>query len=344
MPLEVINLDPQESPTKYYETHASDTLGCIPDGTGLQIIFKIDGNDYLLAGPRAGSLLTVNGGKIENNTQSFFSQIIEEVDEESFGVLKVIHDNKEGYQLIVSGKKHALHFEMNKTIQKYKPGVYAYITFTATCEDISLDDLKNLANQLSPTAKFWAQIGGFLFDHVRIASKCENFKTYWQEQQGLLNTLLSSMTTQYHELRSQNQLLITPEQAFEVDELNSAWNAIRNLDSFEALKRVFQHTVGRYSERDGYYIFRTTDVYQLTQGTTNISDISGTFEASKVFNDDAVATVFPLLGADKASTQSTERDSIASLVHSGYSFLASKAGIPETMKQPIEENILGAKL
>ena len=59
----ISDVDPMMSAEVYYLLN-SDQISQVPDGTGLQILFANKGHYYLLAGPRANRLLTVNGGKI----------------------------------------------------------------------------------------------------------------------------------------------------------------------------------------------------------------------------------------------------------------------------------------
>lgn len=69
----LIQLIPKSSPQEYYEAN-KDQLSLVQDGTGLQILFNIAGEFYLLAGPRQNKVLSVNGGKIEKQHLPFANQ------------------------------------------------------------------------------------------------------------------------------------------------------------------------------------------------------------------------------------------------------------------------------
>lgn len=294
MPATKIKLNPGVSPQSYYDRN-QESLGIVPDGTGLQILFKIADEYFVLAGPRAGSILTVNGGRIEDKAQPFFTQIEEEVFEETFGVLRIIN-KPEGLQLQVTGDKdYPLTMCEEHTVLKHKPGVYAYVTYTAVCEDMPVERLQQLAGALSPTAKFWAKLGGFLFGHVRKAPKDESFVEYWAKQQQALDELLSELTEQHQALGS--ELLVSPETAFEVDSVEAAWDQLRQLSDYKTFFHTFSHTVGRFSERAGYYVFNASDLLLCAQGETKqVSDVNGENVANSVFNDDAVKIAFPAIG------------------------------------------------
>lgn len=287
-------VDPMKSPTEFYQNNPGK-IGMIPDGTGLQILFHSNGHYYLIGGPRSGRLLTVNGGKIENPQAPFVKQLQEEFHEETFGLIQI---NNQGEKLILTVNQHhyPLVIQKDKTLIVEKPGQFAYVTFTAVVEGLDLDEIQDQANIMKPTALFWERIGSFLYPHVRSAPKDEQFSAYWQQLQPVLNQFLMEQTEIYDRLIQDGHLLITPEQAFETSSLEAAWEQLRNLSSFAQLKNCFQNTVGRYSERKGYFVFDASNLLKAgTEGSTNVLDVNGETVAQGLFNLEAVTHVFPLI-------------------------------------------------
>ncbi len=303
MPNILIQLDPATSPVDY-EKQDKSLEGKVPDGTGLQILFDIAGETYVLSGPRGGSILTVLGGAIEekHKSVSFLKQIQEEVFEESFGVLK-LEANSNSYQLHVNDRAvYELEMCPNQTVMAYKPGKFAYVTFTARCKNMDLTTLKALSEHLSPTAHFWAKLGGFLIATIfnKSTPQDETFAAFWQGQREKLDAILADLTVQAQQLGA--NLLMTPTQAFGVATIEEAWNQVRNIATYKELQKMGKHTVGRFSERAGYFIFKASDLLIATENKANeVKDIFGNVvvpagSAKPVFNEDAVSIAFPALG------------------------------------------------
>ncbi|KTD46282.1 hypothetical protein [Legionella quateirensis] len=284
-------INPLSTPQAYYEQH-KDQMDVVPDGVGLQILFKSGNTSYLLAGPRAHRLLTLNGGKIEHTDLSFARQLQEEFFEETFGVFEILIRRNTLY-LRINKQIYPLHFYKDKTLVHYKPGQFAYVTFTAEVrENIDQIMLDSLANQLSPTALYWEQLGSYLFNRVRAAPHGDGFSEYWLQQRESLDLLLADLTNQYDVLIQRGQLLITPEQAFEVDQLDQAWDKLRGISSYGELKNCFQNTVGRYSERAGYYVLDAKQVLAAAKTSQSVLDIHGQPVADSIFNLETVLVVF----------------------------------------------------
>ena len=284
-------INPLSTPQAYYEQH-KDQIDVVPDGVGLQIFFKSGNTRYLLAGPRDHRLLTLNGGKIEHKEFSFARQLQEEFFEETFGVFEILI-HRDTLYLRINKQIYTLHFYKDKTLVQYKAGQFAYVTFTAEVrENIDQIMLDSLANQLSPTALYWEQLGSYLFTRIRAAPHDDGFSDYWMQQRESLELVLADLTRQYDYLTQRGQLLITPEQAFEVDQLDQAWDKIRGISSFADLKNCFQNTVGRYSERAGYYVLDASQVLAAAKDSQSVFDINNQPVADSIFNLETVLVVF----------------------------------------------------
>ncbi|KTD63536.1 hypothetical protein Lsan_0969 [Legionella santicrucis] len=285
----IINLSPLETPQAYYDQNAAE-LGIVPDGTGLQIVFKINGENYVFAGPRGGSVLTVNGGTVENKNDLFLAQLAEEIEEETFGVLKVTHSKETGYQLSVNGKQHALTLQDDKSYLSYKPGKYAYVTFTAVCKTVTIEELEAAQMQMNPTAAFWNQIGNFLFPHTRNAPKDDTFSVYWESQSAARANLIAKLSQS-----DENLLLIKPTVVFGTETIAQALAKLNDIKSYGELMTMFKHTVGRYSERPGYYVFTTSELVRAVnnEAIKEVNDYKGNKVASGIFNDSAVKAILP---------------------------------------------------
>lgn len=285
----IINLSPLETPQAYYDQNAAE-LGIVPDGTGLQIVFKINGENYVFAGPRGGSVLTVNGGTVENKNNPFLTQLAEEIEEETFGVLKINHSQDTGYQLSVNGKQHTLTLQDDKSYLAYKPGRYAYVTFTAVCKTVTIDELEAAQMQMNPTAAFWNQIGNFLFPHIRNAPKDDAFLAYWESQSAARADLIAKLVQ-----AGENTLLIKPTAVFGTQTIAQALAKLNDIKSYDELMTMFKHTVGRYSERPGYYVFKTSELVRAAnnENIKEVNDYKGNKVASGIFNDSVVKAILP---------------------------------------------------
>ena len=88
MPEKILHISPEVIPQELFEQHLDENqekLTVVPDGTGLQVLFAINGEYYVLAGVRSDSVLSVNGGTVEQKGMPFSVQLTEELDEETFG-------------------------------------------------------------------------------------------------------------------------------------------------------------------------------------------------------------------------------------------------------------------
>lgn len=302
----IIKLNPEVSPLSYYNQNPEE-LGVVPDGTGLQIIFKVNGENFLIAGPRNGKVLTVNGGAIEDKEAPFLTQLSEELMEETFGTMNVVRTH-EGYQLLLrDGSRHALSMQENQSFQSHKPGVYAYITFTAVCDSLTLVQLNEIALSMTPTASFWNKIGNYLFPHTRNAPKDETFAQYWQSNFEARNALITTLVNEYNQyLDASVNLLIDPKDVFQADTIEQSLNKLHAIADFAALNKMFRHTVGRYSERSGYHVFNAFELLNAaTQEQCDVHNINGAKVATGVFNEEAVAQVFPALNIEASKKQTT---------------------------------------
>lgn len=308
MPTKIIQLDPQVTPQEYFQ--ANQELGVVPDGTGLQILFKIADEYYVVAGPRSGTVLTVNGGAIENVNKSnpFLVQLQEEFEEETFGIMNLARTDV-GYQLsLKGGSTHALTMLSNQTFLDHKPGKFAYITFTAVCETLSLEELNQLASTLTPTASFWNKIGNHLFPHTRNAPKDASFADYWKSHQEARTELLEGLVKEYNQLNSDQALLIDPIKVFGAENIEDALNKLNEVANYDELSKLFKNTVGRYSERSGYHVFKATDLLQATIDGNNqqVNDVTGQQVAVGIFNKATVNNVFPTLNINVSQQQQQE--------------------------------------
>lgn len=300
----IFNLSPNTSAEDYFKQDNAP-INVKPDGTGLQILFKVEDQYYVLAGARANRVITTNGGKVEEQGASFFAQLQEEMAEETFGQLELKQVDDRIFLEVKDLGIFPLTMHEDKTVIKGKPmsdnNPYAYVTFTATCEGLTLEQLQGLSERLSPTAVFWATLGNFLHQHKN-APRDETFKAYWQEQQDHLNNVLADLTKQYQTLAASNQLFITPQDAFEVDTIEQAWDKLRQLDNSKDLSTIYRHTAGRYSERLGYHVFKAGDLLAGAHDNKRaIADHEGTQRGVGVFNDDAIKHAFSKLGIPSAN-------------------------------------------
>ncbi|KTC93402.1 hypothetical protein [Legionella cincinnatiensis] len=304
----VITLSPVITPQAYYDQNAAE-LGIVPDGTGLQVVFKINGEHYVFAGPRGGSVLTVNGGTVENKNAPFLAQLAEEMEEETFGVFKVTYSQETGYQLSVNGKQHALTLQDDKSYLAYKPGKYAYVTFTAVCKTVTLEELEAAQMQMNPTAAFWNQIGNFLFPHTRNAPKDDAFLAYWESQAAARADLIATLSQ-----ADENTLLIKPTVVFGAKTIAQALARLNDIKSYGELMTMFKHTVGRYSERPGYYVFTTSELVRAVnnEDIKEVNDYKGNKVASGIFNDSAVKAILPSFISSQVSIGNSRESLFAS--------------------------------
>lgn len=287
----LLTANPVDTAIRFYEKNKSQ-ISQIPDGTGLQLLFHTNQHYYLIAGPRSEKLLTLNGGKIEHPDLPLYKQLQEELDEELFDTLHLL-TSKKGYDIQILSTSYALTLRNDVSLVTDRPGAFTYLTFTAVVDEVPLMTILSLADKVSPTAKFWSKLGNYLSDTVRNAPKDDSFKIYWQNQLPKLNQVLAEMTTLYNELNSEGKLLISPQQAFNVNNLDEAWDVVRNMNTYTELKIFFSNNVGRYSERVGYYVFDANSLLQSQKNKLAFTDLYGEEIASTLFNAPAVELVFP---------------------------------------------------
>lgn len=256
-------------------------------GTGLQILFKVENEFYVIAGPRSDKVLTVNGGSIENTHATFFQQLVEELNEETFGVMQLTEDH---CLLLNDGSKHDLKFCEDLTYFMHKPGHRSYITFTAVCTSVSLEQLQSLADSMCVTAQFWNKIGNYLYAHF-INPKLPNseeFLQYWLDDEANRSALIAELI-QTHPWQD---LLIKPTDIFKADTIHEALNALHRLQTYQEFVTTFKHTVGRYSERNGYYLFRASELLKkAAEDVADVHDVRGSVVAHGIFNKGAVLGV-----------------------------------------------------
>lgn len=294
----LVNTSPLITPIDFYQLH-QDQIDKIPDGTGLQVLFYSNHHYYLLAGPRSKRLLTVNGGKIESNDQPFTKQLMEEFDEETFGVFTLV-PTAEGLALNYHHRLYPVYLYPNASHVAGQPGKFVYLTFTAVVHGFDQNRLSEIAAELSPTALYWSKLGNFLSQQVRLAPQDGSFEAYWLSQRPALDQLLNELSSQYDELKQKNQLIISPEQAFETASMEEAWDKIRQFKSYADLKYCFQNTVGRYSERAGYFVLEANNVLAAANDPNQpITDINGNQVADSLFNNSTVRMTFPLVLTDE---------------------------------------------
>lgn len=298
MPEKLIQLHPKLSPQDYYETN-KEQLSMVPDGTGLQILFNIEGELYVVAGPRQGRVLSVIGGAIENQQLPFAIQLEEELNEETFGLLQLM-STENGYRLLLNdGNMHALSIQDQHTFLR-ETGKSAYVTFTAVCSTLTLEQLKNIAEALSPTANFWNKIGNDLFQHTQNAPKDDAaFAVYWDHLKDTRSSFIANLVNEYNQLmESSERLLIDPITVFNGQTIEHSLNELDSITDYSALMRMARHTVGRYSERSGYHVFRANELTRAAQPDCtdkNVKDINDQVVAVGIFNAEAVAAVIPAL-------------------------------------------------
>lgn len=302
MPSTLTKANPTDIPNQFSNTELLEQQCPTPDGTGLQLYFEIDGEHYVLAGPRGGSLLTVNGGRIDRPDESYFQQLAEEYAEETFDIL-TLEMSEDGIMTLHIKDLGTFPVTISKQcLVAYEPDSYAYLTFAGTVSGLSLDDLKNVAKQMAPTANYWAKLGGFLAGQCfnRNTPKDDAFQAYWQTQQAALNQVFAEMDA----MVTDDELLIKPEQAFTVASKEQAWQQVREITDYATLRHVFSHTVGRFSERAGYYVFSAETLKAATSEdfSSDINDVEGNRIATGLFNDDAVKMLQPVKTVRKSTT------------------------------------------
>ena len=297
MPGKIIKLAPNVTPNQYYEAN-KEWLGIVPDGAGLQILFEINDEFYVFAGPRGGKVLTVNGGKVDDAEAPFLTQLSEELFEETFGMMNVVKAD-DGYKLLIKGSDvaHKLDLLEDHSFVMYKPAKYAYATFTAVCKTLTLAQLNQLAERLTPTARFWNQFGNFLFAQTQKAPKeDEAFLEYWKINAAARAEFLENMAKNYAIMSEEDTLIVTPLDVFAEDTIEKALNKMNNVHNFKALDKMFRHTVGRYSERSSYEIFSAEEVLNAAINKSSVKNVHDDVVAAGVFNDDVVVAVLPTLG------------------------------------------------
>lgn len=295
MTVAIIKLSPGTTPENFSRT----TQQTLPDGVGLQIFFEVNGEYYLIAGPRAGGRVTaVNGGKIENNAHSFYAQFAEELYEETFGYLR-IESGDHGWVLVIGDDRYALEMlEDQVAFEKNDTYNYSYVTFTAVCRDLSREDLHEVAALLSPTAAFWNKIGNYLHQQCQAAPchECGDFKKFWQLGYEKRNELITEWIGDYYQIFHNGGLLIDPQDVFKRKRVEEALATLHTIENAEQLGHVFHRLVGNYSERSGYHVFKASDLMQAAQsGSNEVKDVNGAVVARGIYYSEVVATLYPAL-------------------------------------------------
>jgi len=304
MPGEIISLNPRVSPQEYFNANQAK-LSVVPDGTGLQILFKVKGEYYILAGVRTGKVITVNGGTIDKprTQEPFAAQLAEELNEETFGVLSLAYDETRGYELILNdGSRHALSMQDEHAFMVHKPGKYAYVTFTAVCQSLTLAQLNTLAEAMTPTAHFWNEIGNDLFKKSADAPQDTSFAQYWESHRPGRTQLIANLVETHKQLTaSGTPLLIDPTDVFQAETLEESLDKLHQIADYAAFDTMFRHTVGAYSERSGYHVFPASELARVAALPIDVADKSvkdahGQKVTNQgIYNPDPVAVVIPAL-------------------------------------------------
>ncbi len=292
-------------PLTYHLSDIPSRLEPTPDGVGLQILFEDDKDYYLIAGTRLrekGDLITVNGGKIDNENKPYFDQIEKEFKEETFGVMQIIK-KEDGYYLKLAEAKggsteHKLSLSRAGTVIDHKPGKYTYVTFTAVCSTVSLQQLKETAKLISPVAKFWNVLGSYLY---QCSHQAKNNFPPLELRESKRNELIRQLTDLYEQMPQESQALITSDlqSVFQTKNIRGIFNKIISYDTLKKLSSV----VGSYSERPGYYVLKADDVQRPVDnyggGQSNdfpLTDVDNNEVASnRIFNWRAVKHGFPAI-------------------------------------------------
>ncbi len=304
MTVAIIKLSPGTTP----ENFARERQESLPDGVGLQIFFEVDGEYYLIAGPRAGGRVTaVNGGKIENAAHTFYAQIAEELFEETFGFLR-LESGKDGYVLVINNhESYPLTMLEDQTAFEQNSNYhYNYVTFTAVCSGLSREKLDIIAAILNPSAKFWNQIGNYLHQQCTKAPchVCGDFKKFWALGYEERQKLITEWVANYYELTSESVLLADPREIFEKNSVEAALATLHDIDSIDKLGEVFHHVVGNYSERSGYHVFNARELMQAARsGSQEVKNSRGVVVANGVYYSEVVATLYPHIFQRQPSLQ-----------------------------------------
>jgi hypothetical protein len=310
MPAKLIQLDPQTTSTNYVQSHPELVVESngkrknLLDGTGLYLLFEIEGETFVFAGTRGGAVLCKNGGRIDDQNQSFFTQLAEELRQETFGRMILSHSDEEGYQLTINGVKHAITMQPQACLE-YKDGVYAYAAFSAVCKTATLQELEQAAADVTPTASFWNKIGNYLLPHATsksIPKDNENFAKYWASLQEARTLLIEELTKQYDQLTADGTLLVDPVKVLGGQNIAEALNTLNTISTFAELKKLFEVTAGDFSERPGYNVYKASTLLLAARLSAAgqpgpVRDITGQVVAKRgVMDDKGVTTLFPAQG------------------------------------------------
>jgi hypothetical protein len=304
MTVAIIKLSPGTTP----ENFARERQESLPDGVGLQIFFEVDGEYYLIAGPRAGGRVTaVNGGKIENSAHTFYAQIAEELYEETFGYLR-IESGKEGMVLVINNQDRypITMLEDLTAFEKHEKYHYCYMTFTAVCQGLSRQQLEDIAAVLTPTARFWNEIGNYLHLQCQVAPchECGDFKKFWQKGFNERDDLIKRWIADYKQINQSAPLLADPLEIFHKDSIEEALGTLHDIKSAAELGQVFHHIVGNYSERSGYHVFNARELMQAARsGSQEVKNSRGVVVANGVYYSEVVETLYPHIFQRQPSLQ-----------------------------------------
>ncbi len=277
-------LELSNTPAAWYECN-KDKSHKIPDGVGLQILFQTGEKEYhMVVGTWRGKINTVNGGKIEDPEKTFFTDCARELEEETFGCMKLLWTKEDGYQLLLNGRKHKLSLQEKGTdleVKNEKDRNYSYVTFTAICSTVPLDELKQLAVSMTPTAHFWNQLGNYL--HTTAPS--DNARDRRKTVNGFLGDSMGK------------KLLITPAKVFDKEDDRTALFQLPEMGSGEDFK-LFRERVGNYSERPAYHLLNASSILSAANATIAkivVTDVATNklLETKGVCTSNAVKKAFP---------------------------------------------------
>ena len=292
------------------------------DGIGLQINFMINIAPYLIAGTSMGELLSSNGGKIENGDASLVGRIGEEIPEETFYGFKLNNtDGKLSLFCSINNKTYPLEFTDNAHISDNPNYNMAYITIQSKTAAENLEELKDIAAKLSPTAGFLNPIGNWIHKNRSPSmfsnriNNDENFSTWWSKKtEEEKNTLNAEFKTWWDSKEMQDKRDVhfadveanhakfvaqSPTGTLLVD-LHNIFGGqnfaqgfanykyrVNNTFSISDFWRLKSDQVGVFSERPNYQVVSTKEMQAAANENRIVKDVDGN-PIAEVFDADAV--------------------------------------------------------
>lgn len=274
------------------------------DGTGIQLNYIVDGIAYLIAGPRFGKVLSVNGGAIAAETR-IIDQLAEELEEETFGALSFARQklseegpwayerDVEGHLMIISSVTHerySLKFPIENCQSLENHPKYCYFATQVEIQNVGLESLKTIARTMTPTAKLWNAIGNEYFKLQKPKDFAGEWSTHWNSESIQVKRESSKAVVRavYEEVRNQF-LFDNPFNTFQVSNLEAALVKIFDeIDSEHAYWDMMKNKVGSYSERPYYAVYGKhvlKDSITLSRQVVDIDSINdsqGVFDASTI--------------------------------------------------------------